>query len=150
MPRATLEMGAPPYAGWERRCIVCAHVREDHWLCVSPAAVHGLVGSTHKSAYVASKHGVVGFSKVVSGWAGVRGPCASYALPLPLRWLWEGLWAPPVPGLPHRRGPQAGAALQVHRGAGVPVLIPHCGLPAGPCTKVRVVAKDQELPGSVA
>ena len=81
VPRATLEMGAPPYAGWERRCIVCAHVREDHWLCVSPAAVHGLVGSTHKSAYVASKHGVVGFSKVVSGWAGVRGPCASYASP---------------------------------------------------------------------
>jgi hypothetical protein len=74
-------MGAPPYAGWERRCIVCAHVREDHWLCVSTVAVHGLVGSTHKSAYVASKHGVVGFSKVVSGWAGVRGPCASYASP---------------------------------------------------------------------
>ena len=28
-------------------------------------AVHGLVGSTHKSAYVASKHGIVGFTKVV-------------------------------------------------------------------------------------
>jgi hypothetical protein len=81
VPRATLEMGAPPYAGWERRCIVCAHVREDHWLCVSTVAVHGLVGSTHKSAYVASKHGVVGFSKVVSDWARARRPRASHASP---------------------------------------------------------------------
>jgi len=33
---------------------------------VNIASVHGLVGSTHKSAYVASKHGVVGFSKVLA------------------------------------------------------------------------------------
>jgi hypothetical protein len=68
----------PPLRWQRRRMLVgndaasCVHhVREDRCLFVSPVAVHGLVGSTHKSAYVASKHGVVGFSKVVSGWAGV-------------------------------------------------------------------------------
>ena len=30
------------------------------------ASVHGLVGSENKSAYVAAKHGVVGFTKVVA------------------------------------------------------------------------------------
>jgi 3-hydroxybutyrate dehydrogenase len=33
---------------------------------VNTASVHGLVGSVHKSAYVASKHGVVGMTKVVA------------------------------------------------------------------------------------
>jgi 3-hydroxybutyrate dehydrogenase len=33
---------------------------------INIASVHGLVGSTHKVAYVAAKHGVVGMSKVVA------------------------------------------------------------------------------------
>jgi len=33
---------------------------------INISSVHGLVGSLHKSAYVASKHGVVGFTKVVA------------------------------------------------------------------------------------
>jgi 3-hydroxybutyrate dehydrogenase len=33
---------------------------------VNIASVHGLVGSANKSAYVAAKHGVVGFTKVVA------------------------------------------------------------------------------------
>jgi len=33
---------------------------------INIGSVHGLVGSTHKAAYVAAKHGVVGMSKVVA------------------------------------------------------------------------------------
>lgn len=33
---------------------------------VNTASVHGLVGSVHKAAYVAAKHGVVGLTKVVA------------------------------------------------------------------------------------
>lgn len=33
---------------------------------INIASVHGLVGSVHKSAYVAAKHGVVGLTKVVA------------------------------------------------------------------------------------
>jgi 3-hydroxybutyrate dehydrogenase len=33
---------------------------------INVASVHGLVASTHKSAYVASKHAIVGFTKVVA------------------------------------------------------------------------------------
>ena len=33
---------------------------------VNIASVHGLVGSAHKAAYVAAKHGIVGLSKVVA------------------------------------------------------------------------------------
>jgi len=33
---------------------------------INVASVHGLVGSTHKAAYVAAKHGVVGLTKVVA------------------------------------------------------------------------------------
>jgi hypothetical protein len=40
-------------------------------------AVHGLVGSVHKSAYVASKHGIVGFTKVVRAQLHARCPWRS-------------------------------------------------------------------------
>ncbi|KJV09337.1 3-hydroxybutyrate dehydrogenase [Elstera litoralis] len=33
---------------------------------INTASVHGLVGSTHKIAYVAAKHGIVGLTKVVA------------------------------------------------------------------------------------
>ncbi|QJU57647.1 3-hydroxybutyrate dehydrogenase [Sphingomonas sp. AP4-R1] len=33
---------------------------------INIGSVHGLIGSTHKAAYVAAKHGVVGMSKVVA------------------------------------------------------------------------------------
>ncbi len=33
---------------------------------INIASVHGLVGSVNKSAYVAAKHGVVGFTKVTA------------------------------------------------------------------------------------
>lgn len=33
---------------------------------INVASVHGLVASAHKSAYVAAKHGIVGFTKVVA------------------------------------------------------------------------------------
>jgi 3-hydroxybutyrate dehydrogenase len=33
---------------------------------INIASAHGLVGSANKSAYVAAKHGVVGFTKVTA------------------------------------------------------------------------------------
>jgi len=42
-------------------------MREANWgRIINIASVHGLVGSTEKSAYVAAKHGVVGFTKVAA------------------------------------------------------------------------------------
>ena len=43
------------------------HMREQNWgRIVNVASVHGLVASAEKGAYVASKHGLVGFTKVVA------------------------------------------------------------------------------------
>ena len=33
---------------------------------INPASVHGLVASTHKAAYVAAKHGIIGLTKVTA------------------------------------------------------------------------------------
>lgn len=42
------------------------HMKDRHWgRIVNIASTHGLVGSTHKAAYVAAKHGLVGLTKVV-------------------------------------------------------------------------------------
>ena len=42
-------------------------MRAKNWgRVINLASVHGLVGSAQKSAYVAAKHGIVGFSKVVA------------------------------------------------------------------------------------
>jgi 3-hydroxybutyrate dehydrogenase len=42
-------------------------MRTKNWgRVINLASVHGLVGSAQKSAYVAAKHGIVGFSKVVA------------------------------------------------------------------------------------
>jgi 3-hydroxybutyrate dehydrogenase len=42
-------------------------MRERNWgRIVNIASVHGLVASTHKAAYVAAKHGVIGLTKVVA------------------------------------------------------------------------------------
>ncbi|WP_409192633.1 3-hydroxybutyrate dehydrogenase [Bradyrhizobium sp. RDM4] len=41
-------------------------MKEQHWgRIVNIASTHGLVASTHKAAYVAAKHGLVGLTKVV-------------------------------------------------------------------------------------
>lgn len=43
------------------------HMRKADWgRIINTASVHGLVGSVHKAAYVAAKHGVVGMTKVVA------------------------------------------------------------------------------------
>ena len=42
-------------------------MRAKNWgRVINLASVHGLVGSAQKAAYVAAKHGIVGFSKVVA------------------------------------------------------------------------------------
>ncbi len=42
------------------------HMRKQGWgRIVNIASTHGLVGSTHKAAYVAAKHGLIGLTKVV-------------------------------------------------------------------------------------
>lgn len=46
---------------------VLPHMREKGWgRVVNIASVHGLVASLDKSAYVASKHGLIGFTKVLA------------------------------------------------------------------------------------
>ncbi|MDX1974623.1 MAG: 3-hydroxybutyrate dehydrogenase [Rickettsiales bacterium] len=40
--------------------------KRDFGRIINIASVHGLVGSTNKSAYVAAKHGIVGFTKVTA------------------------------------------------------------------------------------
>ena len=48
------------------RCAV-PHMKKRKWgRIINIASVHGLVASTHKAAYVAAKHGVVGLTKVVA------------------------------------------------------------------------------------
>ena len=43
------------------------HMKKQGWgRIVNIASAHGLVGSTHKAAYVAAKHGLVGLTKVVA------------------------------------------------------------------------------------
>lgn len=47
--------------------LVLPKMKERNWgRIINLASVHGLVGSAQKSAYVASKHGLVGFTKVVA------------------------------------------------------------------------------------
>jgi 3-hydroxybutyrate dehydrogenase len=42
-------------------------MRQRNWgRIINLASVHGLVGSSHKSAYVAAKHGLIGLTKVVA------------------------------------------------------------------------------------
>jgi len=46
---------------------VLPHMRkQDFGRIINIASVHGLVGSAHKSAYVAAKHGVIGFTKATA------------------------------------------------------------------------------------
>ena len=46
---------------------VLPHMKHNDWgRIINIASVHGLVGSTNKSAYVAAKHGVIGLTKVVA------------------------------------------------------------------------------------
>jgi len=46
---------------------VLPHMKKQNFgRIINIASVHGLVASTHKSAYVAAKHGVVGLTKVVA------------------------------------------------------------------------------------
>lgn len=47
--------------------LVLPHMREKNWgRIINIASAHGLVASIHKSAYVASKHGVLGLTKVIA------------------------------------------------------------------------------------
>ena len=47
--------------------VVLPMMREHGWgRIINIASVHGLVGSIHKAAYVAAKHGLVGLTKVVA------------------------------------------------------------------------------------
>ncbi len=47
--------------------LVLPYMRRVNWgRIVNVASVHGLVGSVHKSAYVAAKHGLVGLTKVTA------------------------------------------------------------------------------------
>ena len=47
--------------------LVLPHMLEKKWgRIINIASVHGLVASAQKAAYVASKHGLIGFSKVVA------------------------------------------------------------------------------------
>ena len=50
----------------DHACGAAANARSELQQDVDIASVHGLVASVDKSAYVASKHGVVGFTKAVS------------------------------------------------------------------------------------
>jgi 3-hydroxybutyrate dehydrogenase len=60
------------------------HMYAERWgRIVNIASVHGLVASPYKSAYVAAKHGLVGFTKTVALEAGEKGVtvnaiCPSY------------------------------------------------------------------------
>jgi 3-hydroxybutyrate dehydrogenase len=46
---------------------VLPHFKKQGWgRIINIASAHGLVGSTHKVAYVAAKHGIVGMSKVIA------------------------------------------------------------------------------------
>lgn len=47
--------------------LALAHMKDKNWgRIINVASVHGLVASAQKSAYVAAKHGIVGFTKVVA------------------------------------------------------------------------------------
>lgn len=48
-----------------RHTIPIMHTQK-HGRIINIASVHGLIGSLHKSAYVAAKHGVIGLTKVVA------------------------------------------------------------------------------------
>jgi 3-hydroxybutyrate dehydrogenase len=68
-----------PLSAWERvlsinltaafltsKCVIPA-MKENKWgRIVNIASVHGEVGSIHKSAYVAAKHGIIGLTKVTA------------------------------------------------------------------------------------
>lgn len=46
---------------------VLPHMLQQNWgRIINIASVHGLVASVNKSAYVAAKHGLVGFTKVLA------------------------------------------------------------------------------------
>lgn len=45
----------------------------NHGRIINTASVHGLVGSIHKAAYVAAKHGIIGLTKVVALENSTRG-----------------------------------------------------------------------------
>jgi 3-hydroxybutyrate dehydrogenase len=48
------------------RCALPSMKSREYGRIINIASVHGLVGSEHKSAYVAAKHGLVGLTKVVA------------------------------------------------------------------------------------
>jgi 3-hydroxybutyrate dehydrogenase len=48
------------------RCALPGMQRREYGRILNVASVHGLVGSVHKAAYVAAKHGLIGLTKVVA------------------------------------------------------------------------------------
>lgn len=65
---------------------------------INVASVHGLVGSSEKSAYVAAKHGVVGLTKVVAleNYPGLASPATPSAPAGYSRPWFKSRWMPKV------------------------------------------------------
>jgi 3-hydroxybutyrate dehydrogenase len=55
------------------RCALPGMQRREYGRILNVASVHGLVGSIHKAAYVAAKHGLIGLTKVVALENAARG-----------------------------------------------------------------------------
>ena len=69
-------------AAFDAARLVLPGMRRAGWgRIITVASVHGLVGSPHKAAYVAAKHGVVGLTKVLGLECAASGVAASAICP---------------------------------------------------------------------
>ncbi len=78
------------------------HMKQQGWgRIINIASAHGLVGSVNKSAYVAAKHGVVGFTKVTALETGGTGITANAICP---GWVRTPLVEKQITALAERNG----------------------------------------------